>query len=283
MTDVKAETSSGLDSTPLRVLIFGAHPDDCDIRAGGTACLYARHGHQVRMVSLTNGDAGHYAIGGAPLAWRRREEAAAAGRQLGVDYLVLDYPDGRLEPSLEARARVVGLIRDMVPDLVVAPRLWDYHPDHRATAQLVIDALYLSTVPNYLSSVRHLDRMPVAVSVWDSFQRPCPFSADVVIDISEVWEAKVAALHCHASQVYEWLPYNRGELGCVPVDGPSRIAWLDARERSRAQRMVGMYRERLAARYGAERASRVVAVEAFEISEYGAALPREAQARLFPF
>ena len=122
-------------------------------------------------------------------------------------------------PTLDIRREVVGLIRDMAPDLVMAPRLWDYHPDHRATAQLVMDAMYLATVPNYASAHRHLDRMPVAMSVWDAFQRPYRFSPDVVVDISDAFDDKVAAIHCHTSQVYEWLPYNRGELASVPGGG----------------------------------------------------------------
>ncbi|MFO7696775.1 MAG: PIG-L deacetylase family protein [Anaerolineae bacterium] len=267
----------------LRVLIFGAHPDDCDLRAGGIARIYAQLGHRVQMVSLTNGDAGHYAMGGAPLAWRRREEAAAAARCLGVEYLVLDHHDAELMPTLDIRGEVVTLIRDMVPDLVMAPRLWDYHPDHRATAQLVIDALYLSTVPNYVSSSRHLDRMPVAVSVWDAFQRPSPFSPDVVVDISDAFDAKLAAIHCHTSQVYEWLPYNRGELARVPADEEGRRRWLAEQQTARAQRLVEAYQSQLVQRYGAERAKRVRALEAFEVSEYGAPLTAKDSDRLFPF
>lgn len=280
---MNSDTLGKAGSDVLRILIFGAHPDDCDLRAGGTACKYARLGHRVRLVSLTNGDAGHYAMGGAPLAWRRREEAAAAARCLGVEYLVLDHHDGELMPSLDVRAEVVALIRNMDPHLVMAPRLWDYHPDHRATAQLVTDALYLATVPNYVSSSLHLDRMPVAVSVWDGFQRPSPFSPDVVVDISDAFEAKLAAIHCHTSQVYEWLPYNRDELASVPSDEQGRREWLARQQTTRARRLVQAYQRQLAERYGEERAEGVLALEAFEVSEYGAPLTEQARDRLFPF
>lgn len=267
----------------LRILVFGAHPDDCDLRAGGTACLYARLGHTVRFVSLTNGDAGHHEMGGAPLAWRRRQEAQAAARCLGIEYLVLDHHDAELMPSLDVRAEVVALIREMSPDLVMAPRLWDYHPDHRATAQLVMDAMYLATVPNYVSAVRHLKAMPVAVSVWDGFQRPYPFRPDVVVDITDALGCKLDALHCHTSQVYEWLPYNAGTLATVPADDDARKAWLREQQIARAGRLVAAYQGELATRYGAERASRIKAVEAFEISEYGTPLSGQARERLFPF
>ncbi len=267
----------------LRILVFGAHPDDCDLRAGGTACLYARLGHHVRFVSLTSGDAGHHEIGGAPLAWRRRQEAQAAARCLGIEYLVLDHHDAELMPSLDVRAEVVRLIRETTPDLVMAPRLWDYHPDHRATAQVVMDAMYLSTVPNYVSAVRHLDAMPVAVSVWDGFQRPYPFRPDVVVDITDARECKLDALHCHTSQVYEWLPYNAGKLASVPADDAARRAWLREQEMGRAARLLEAYRDEMVARYGPERADRIEAVEVFEVSEYGAPLTPQARDRLFPF
>ncbi len=271
------------DQDVLRILVFGAHPDDCDLRAGGTACLYARLGHHVRFVSLTNGDAGHHEIGGAPLAWRRRQEAQAAARCLGIDYVVLDHHDAELMPSLEVRAEVVAMIREMSPDLVMAPRLWDYHPDHRATAQVVMDAMYLATVPNYVSAVRHLDAMPVAVSVWDGFQRPYPFRADVVVDITEALDCKLEALHCHTSQVYEWLPYNAGKLAAVPAEDDARKTWLREQQMGRAARLLEAYHGEIVERYGAERASRIKAVEVFEVSEYGTPLTPLARDRLFPF
>ncbi|MCJ7503905.1 MAG: PIG-L family deacetylase, partial [Acidobacteriia bacterium] len=78
------------DYAKLRVIAFGAHPDDCDARAGGLAAKYAAAGHLVKFVSLTNGDAGHYVQGGGALAQRRRAEAAEAGSRIGIEYEVLD-------------------------------------------------------------------------------------------------------------------------------------------------------------------------------------------------
>lgn len=266
-----------------RLLIFGAHPDDGDVKAGGLAALYSGRGFAVQMVSLTNGDAGHHEMGGAPLAWRRRQEAEAAGARLGAEYLVLDTHDGELLPALEVRHRVVAIIRRFKPDLIVCPRPWDYHPDHRATAQVVLDALYMSTVPNIVSGVPHLRHMPVALYAWDHFTRPYPFVADVVIDIGAVIERKIEALSCHASQVYEWLPYNRSELGTVPSEPAERLAWLKERFGGYLSGLAEMYREQLVARYGPERGRAVRYAEAFEVSEYGAPLTPEAADKLLPF
>ena len=88
---------------PLRIIAFGAHPDDCDLGAGGLAAKYAAHGDKVKFVSLTNGDAGHQSMHGEELAKRRRAEAQEAGRRIGIEYEVLDNHDGKLLPTLDVR------------------------------------------------------------------------------------------------------------------------------------------------------------------------------------
>src|SRR5947209_11932322 len=112
----------------LRLLIIGAHPDDADYAAGGLAALYRAAGHVVKMVSLTNGDAGHHLTTGPALARRRQQEAAAAGAVIGATYEVFDNHDGELMPTLENRRQVIRLIRSFRPDLVLTHRPNDYHP-----------------------------------------------------------------------------------------------------------------------------------------------------------
>jgi N-acetylglucosamine malate deacetylase 1 len=272
-----------MQSNPLRILIFGAHPDDPDIAAGGVAALYSKHGHTVKMVSLTNGDAGHHEMGGAPLAWRRRTEAANAGAALGVEYITLDIHDGALLPTLENRHQVIAIIRDFQPDLITVHRPNDYHPDHRYASQLVQDASYMVTVPNVVAHVPHLRAMPTIVYTWDHFQKPYPFQADVVVAIDEVFEQKLDALHCHTSQMYEWLPYNGEYLHEVPETDEERRAWMGSRRSERFRRVANLYREKLIARYGEEVGSRIQYAEAFEACEYGTPLTAESQSRLFPF
>lgn len=267
----------------FNILIFGAHPDDPDYSAGGTAALYARQGHNVKMVSLTNGDAGHHEMGGAPLAWRRRIEAANAGKALGVEYITLDIHDGALLPTLENRNLVIGIIREFQPDLIMIHRPNDYHPDHRYASQLVQDASYMVTVPNVVSHVPHLRTMPVIVHTWDHFQKPYPFQADVVVAIDDVVEAKVDALHCHTSQMYEWLPYNGRYLEQVPADEEERRTWLRQRIEPRLRRVADLYRPKLLELYGATHGQQVQYAEAFEACEYGSPLTQENLPTLFPF
>src|SRR5579884_6894 len=176
--------------SPLRILVFGAHPDDPDASAGGVAALYGRQGHQVKFVSLTNGDAGHHEIGGVGLARRRYAETQAVANVLGLaEYQVLDNHDGELEPTLANRRQVIRIIREFEPDLILSPRPNDYHPDHRYTSILVQDAAYMVTVPNIVALTDHLRKNPVIAYVSDTFRKPYPFSPDVVVDVTEAMPA----------------------------------------------------------------------------------------------
>src|SRR5262245_57927146 len=218
---------------PIRVLVLGAHPDDPDIKGGGTAAKWCALGHVVKLVSLTDGGAGHQTLRRPELTERRRAEARAAGAVIGATYEVLDLPDGELTPSLEARRQVIRLIRGFRPDLILTHRPADYHPDHRYTAQLVQDAAYMVTVPAVCPDAPALDRNPVILYVSDFFKKPCPFEAHMVVDITPHVNRVVDMLDCHQSQFYEWLPHNAGHPGEVPADAAARKAWLGERFRER--------------------------------------------------
>jgi|SaaInl7_200m_RNA_FD_contig_31_28728_length_1091_multi_7_in_0_out_0_2 N-acetylglucosamine malate deacetylase 1 len=271
-----------MSATRLRILAFGAHPDDCDIKAGGAATLYAAQGHQVRFVSVTNGDAGHHEIGGVELARRRRAESEAASAVAGIEYNVLDIHDGELVPSLENRKMIIRMIRTYTPNLILTHRPNDYHPDHRYTAILVQDSAYMVTVPNICTDVPALVTNPVIAYLSDNFQKPTPFAPTVVVDIDQVIEKKLDMLHCHTSQMYEWLPFNGGRLEDVPASPQERRKWLEHRL-GQFKAMADRYRGLLVKRYGADRGEKVKYAEAFEPCEYGAALTEDNAPTLFPF
>jgi LmbE family N-acetylglucosaminyl deacetylase len=264
----------------LNIIAFGAHPDDCDQRAGGVAAKYAALGHRVRFVAVTNGDAGHQTEGGGALAARRRAEAQEAGRRIGVEYVVLDNHDGELLPTLDVRTQIIRQIRQWNADLVLAPRPNDYHPDHRYTGILVQDAAYMVVVPNVAPDTPALRKNPVFMYFQDGFQKPNPFSPDVAISIDEVIEKKIDMIDAHVSQMYEWLPWVAGNLDEVPKDATARRRWL---HETRAFRPTPAVRSSLTKWYGAAQGNAVRYAEAFEICEYGAR-PDEAMIRmLFPF
>jgi N-acetylglucosamine malate deacetylase 1 len=267
---------------PLRALMIGAHPDDCEFKTGGLAARYRQQGHIVKFVSATNGEAGHHEMGGGPLAQRRYEETRRVAEVGDIEYEVLDYPDGRLEADLATRERFIRLIREFQPDLVFTHRPNDYHPDHRRTGILVQDASYLIRVPNICPLVPHLSRTPIILYMQDHFQKPIPFSPDVIVDVDAVMDVKARMLHCHTSQMYEWLPYDGGYLEQVPAADDERLAWLRERVIRRDSAFADRFRAHLIARYGEERGKTIRCAEAFEVSEYGRGLPPEEIADYFP-
>ena len=265
-----------------RILALGAHPDDCDEKAGGSAALWAQAGCAVKFVSVTNGEGGHHEMSGEELVARRRKEAAAAGRTAGIEYEVMDNPDGQLIPGLEERHTLMRLIRGFAPDLILTHRPNDYHPDHRYTSQLAQDCSFLVGVPNVCPDVPVLRAMPVIAYFSDDFKKPLPFKPDVAVDIDAVVETKVQMLYCHESQVYEWLPWVGQLEGGMPDDPVGRLAKL--REFALLFSQVNdEARELLVRYYGEERGSKVQYAETFEGCEYGAPLDEAAIKRLFPF
>ena len=268
-------------NTPLRVIVIGAHPDDCDLGAGGIASIYSSMGHQVKFVSMTNGDAGHQDIGGGELAKRRYKETQEVAKRLGITYDVLDNHDGELMPTLENRLAVIRKIREWKADLVIAPRTNDYHPDHRNTGVVVQDAAYLVIVPNVLSSVPPLTKNPVFLYFRDGFQRPNPFRPDIAIDITETLAKKVEGLDAHTSQFYEWLPWTRQDLANVPKDPVERKKWLLAAMEKRSS-LTPEIKVSVEKWYGPEKAAKIKSVEVFEICEYGRQPGPEEIKRLFP-
>jgi len=266
-----------IDTT--RFLFIGAHPDDCDLKAGGTAALLAEAGHRVKFVSLTDGSAGHHEMTGEALVQRRRAEADEAASRLGIDaYEVLDHTDGELRPTLGVRRDVIRLIREWRADVVGGPRPNDYHPDHRYAGRVIQDAAYLVQVPNTMPDVAPTDGNPVFLYFEDRFQRPLPFRPDVSVIVDAALDRKIDALDAHESQFYGWLPWTDGALDEVPTEETTRKAWLKERWTRPVSAEV---RERLEAWYPAARARQAQYVESFQLTEYGHQASEEEIARLF--
>jgi LmbE family N-acetylglucosaminyl deacetylase len=265
----------------IRVIAFGAHPDDADIKCGGVAAKFAAKGHMVKFVSVTNGDAGHCQMGGGELAKRRRLEAKEAAKRLGIaEYEVLENHDGELMPTLDVRKDIIRLIREWRADIVLAPRPYDYHPDHRYTGVLVQDAAFMVLIPMVVTQTPQLKRNPVFLYYEDDFKKPNPFAPDVAISIDDVWSKKIDAHEAEPSQFYEAQPQCWGGGIEVPKDPVERRKWL---ERSRDKRPSPAVQKTLEKWYGASRAGQVKHAEAFELCEYGRR-PTEADLRkLFPF
>jgi LmbE family N-acetylglucosaminyl deacetylase len=272
------------DDGKLAIIEFGAHPDDCEIRAGGTAILWSDRGHHVKFVSMTNGDIGHWRMAGGPLAKRRNAEAQAAAKTLGTTTEVLDVHDGELMPTLENRKTVTRLIRQWNADVVIAHRPVDYHPDHRYTGVLMQDSAYMVAVPFLCPDTPPLKKNPVFLYSYDRFQTPAPFRPDVVVAIDEVIDRKAEALALMESQFLEG-----GALG-GPGNLPRNAADKEVRQarvregfKRRAASVADNCRQKLIELYGEQRGREVRYAEAFEICEYGRQPSPEELRELFPF
>jgi len=268
---------------PLRIIVFGAHPDDCELKAGGVAAKWADQGHKVKFVSVTNGDIGHHEMAGGPLAKRRTKEVQTAAKILGIETQVLDHHDGELMPTLEIRKELIRLIREWKADVVISPRPNDYHPDHRYTGILVQDGAYMVTVPFICPDTEPLRKNPVYLYLWDHFQKPNPFEADIVVSIDDTIERKLKALGEMPSQFAEWEPWHGDYLDEVPSDPEEAKKWIAERFRGRMKGVAQKYPEELAKWYGTEKAASVEFAEAFEICEYGRRPSDEELRMLFPF
>lgn len=279
-----AESDKAKPETKLRVIVFGAHPDDCEIRAGGSAILWSRAGYDVKFVSLTNGDIGHWKMAGGPLALRRNDEVQKAAKILGTETQVLDIHDGELMPTLENRRIVTRLIRSWNADIVIGHRPNDYHPDHRYTGVLMQDSAYMVAVPFFCPNVPPLERNPVFLYSYDRFQKPDPFQPDIVVAIDDVIEQKVDALMVMESQFIEG-----GALGSpdrVPKNAEEKKARVEQVRNQFKRRFAAIAdncREQLTELYGKEKGRQVEYAEAFEMCEYGRKPRAEDLRRYFPF
>lgn len=197
-------TFKNIAQTKLRVMVIFAHPDEGEIYAGGVTALYTQMGHQVKFLSLTNGDAGHYEMKPEALAKRRYQEAMKAKKILGLaDYEILDYHDKYLKNTEESRKKVINSIERFEPDVV-----FSYYPakgghnDNMTAGYIVREAA---------SSVR-TKKAPVYLYMRDFHTINFSHIPDFAVLIDSVWETKLAACSAHESQVIEANPKQEGVL-----------------------------------------------------------------------
>jgi len=267
----------------VRVMVIGAHPDDADIVCGCTAARLVAKGCQVKFVSVTDGRMGHHRLSPDETAKTRRAETLEAAKRFGLaGYDIYGYPDCGLIPSYEARCLMARKIREFAPDYIVTHRTCDYHADHRAAGQLVMDARYLLGVPHWCDEVEPQRARPVILYMSDVFTVPRELRPDVMVDADPYVDAFCNGLDAQTSQFYDWLPWDKGVEAEVRAlgdrsDHAKRNAYLlkywGKRKINDAKRFAAAWR--------AQRPDRPVPkyMETFEVSEYGRA-PTEADLKL---
>jgi LmbE family N-acetylglucosaminyl deacetylase len=267
---------------PLRILAFGAHPDDAELKASGVAALWAAQGHKVKFVAMTNGDVGHFAEAGGPLAKRRKAEVAECARILGIESQVLDVHDGELTPSLENRKAVARVIREWQADIVMGHRPYDYHPDHRYTGVLLNDAAVVVVAPFFVPDTPPTPRNPVFMYYSDNFEDPKPFDPTIVVGIDEVADKKWKCVSAMPSQFGDKDSWQGRTLPNVPAGDAERRAYLLELVKKRGMAVADQYRQRLIELYGKERGQAVKYAEAFQLGQYGRQASLDELKKLFP-
>ena len=220
----------------LDVLAVAAHPDDAEISVGGTLLRLAAAGRRVGIVDLTRGE-----MGTRGTAQDRAREVEAASRALGLAARAnLELPDGRLEPSLDARERLAALLREHRPDVVLAHHLEDLHPDHRAAGRIARDAWYLAGLARLaeLSGGAPARRPPRIYH----FPTHVAFEPTFVVDVTAVWERKVEVVRCYASQL---APANERDRGEHFLFGADILSRAETKARSWGERVGVRYGEPL--------------------------------------
>jgi LmbE family N-acetylglucosaminyl deacetylase len=267
---------------PLRVIAFGAHPDDAELKAGGVAALWASQGHKVKFVALTNGDIGHFSQAGGPLAQRRRAEVQECARVLGIETEVLDIHDGELMPTLENRRTVARLIRDWQADIVMGHRPYDYHADHRYTGVLLDDAAVLVAAPFFTPDTPPTAGNPLFFYYSDNFEHPYRFVPTMVVDIDAMADKKWQCISAMPSQFGDKDSWQGRTRPDVPAGDAERKAYLLDLAKQRSAAVADQFREQLVAMYGEERGRKVRYAEAFQINQYGRQAKPDELKRLFP-
>lgn len=273
----------------MRVLMVGAHQDDNEFRCGGLAHKLVKNGHTVQFLSCCNGSGGHHIMTPEETVKRRAGESAAVAEFLGLTYDVWDVEDCNLVADLPTRKRMIRYIREFNPDILICHRPNDYHADHRAAGQLVLDASYLLTVPHECPEAPAMRFMPVILYNEDFFKNP-EFKGDLVLDMDDEIDTKLHIADLNVCQVYEWLPYTHGET--VPEGKQERFAYLKGMEITadttdeevmaakrgyavRFAKVAARFRKELIAQYGPERGAKIRYAEAYEVCDYGNPLTEE--------
>ena len=266
----------------LSVVVVGAHPDDCEEWAGGVTIRYRESGHRVTYITTTNGDAGHHAMNREDLRKRRYEEMRKASKCLDIECIAMDVHDGCLEPTLENRLALIGLLRKCGPDIIITHSLNDYHPDHRYTVQLVSDTAYMLGVPLCVPDVPVVEKPVVYCHI--SFMPQDNASTTVLVPVDKQMDKKLLAIHQYTSQMYEWLCWVDGiDIETVPRDEDGRLEFLHRRWDVPWLKITESYREKISHYLNAKAAGEIRYVEAFTASSLGFPLTSANAKEYFPF
>ncbi len=179
----------------MRVTVCAPHPDD-EILCAGTLAKYLSKGHKTAIVFVTNGEGGSEKLDNKEISMVREKEARASASVIDAECFWLGFPDGKIFPNEEVRLRLLNVISQFEPDVIICPdKDNDYHPYHVCVGQVVWDIRVLSTVPNIQTSHPRCKKIP-DIYYMDTVAG-VGFYPEVYVDITDFWEKKSSMLSCH--------------------------------------------------------------------------------------
>jgi len=197
---------------PLRIMAFGAHPDDIEFLCAGTLAKCAQAGHAVAIAISTNGEVGSPTLSKGEIAAVREVEARASAQIIEASFFWMGYPDEFLFNSPQVRLHYIDTIRQFRPDIILCPdKEADYHPDHTTTGQIIWDTHVMVTVPNIVTQASPCEKIPEII-YFDTVAG-INFLPEFYVDITRQWETKAAMIACHQSQE-AWL-VAQYSISCV--------------------------------------------------------------------
>lgn len=230
----------------LDVLAFAAHPDDVELGAGGTVCTLTKQGYSVGVVDLTRGQLG--SRGNPEL---REQEAARASEIMGLAAREnLGLMDGGLDNTREHQLKIIEMVRKYRPHVALIGALECRHPDHGAGARLCADAFFYSGLRKIQTTLDGEPQEPWRPHHVLHYMQAIEFEPTFVVDVSEVWEQRVAALKAFKSQFYnpDYEPSEEEPETFVSNEG--FFKWIEARARTYGYRVGAEYGEPFLYRHG---------------------------------
>lgn len=199
------------------VLALCAHPDDAEIRCGGTLLLLAEKGWEIHVATLSTGDCGSAEEAPNAIASRRRAEATEAAKCLGGAYHCLGGTDLQVYNDNAMRAAAVALLREVDPDCIISHYPVDYMPDHEAASAVARMADFTATMPNYVvgpaAGIKPSTKGVVPLYYFGPLGGTDYLGNEIMpqfyVDVTSVMDKKTEALGCHVSQ-RDWLRRQHG-------------------------------------------------------------------------
>lgn len=222
--------------TKLDILVLAAHPDDAELGCSGTIAKHLALGYKVGVVDLTRGELG--TRGSAEI---RDQEAAAASEILGLTIREnLGIPDGFFSNTKEYQLKVIEAIRKYRPEIIIGNAYHDRHPDHGRANQLIEDASFLAGLRKIETSVNGVPQQEwrpkrVLHFIQDRYIKP-----DILIDISEYWDTKIASIYAYGSQFHNPNWENEPQ---TYISTPEFIHVIEARAREFGKSIGAKYAE----------------------------------------